>query len=193
MHQLLSSYYLLLYIKTHSIIRRRFTGASSHLDEGHFSCSSPYSLPFSCPYVDINKYLNKYVNGDKETHLCCTRIPNNYCSYFIFQEEGSDSSGLKCRLCIVTSSPKLQDGMGENDNLKFKKIFFHFNWKIITLKYCDGFCHTSAWICHGYTCFLPSWTPLLPLSPPYLFGFPRALGALLHASNLYWSSRKRWF
>ena len=64
----------------------------------------------------------------------------------------------------------------------FKLIYF--NWKIITLQYCDGFCHTSTWIGHRYAC--------VPLSLPTLspWGFPRALalGALLHALNWHWSS-----
>ena len=29
---------------------------------------------------------------------------------------------------------------------------FLFNWEIIALQYCVGFCHTSAWISHRYTC-----------------------------------------
>ena len=28
----------------------------------------------------------------------------------------------------------------------------YFNWRIITLQYCGGFCHTSTWISHGCTC-----------------------------------------
>ena len=28
------------------------------------------------------------------------------------------------------------------------KKFYLFNWRIITLQYCDGFCHTSTWISH---------------------------------------------
>ena len=28
---------------------------------------------------------------------------------------------------------------------------FIFNWRIITLQYCVGFCHTSTWISHRYT------------------------------------------
>ena len=52
------------------------------------------------------------------------------------------------------------------------------------------FCHTSTWTCHRvYMCLLI----LTPLHiPPHLIplGCPRALalGALLHASNLHWSS-----
>ena len=30
------------------------------------------------------------------------------------------------------------------------KIFIYFNWKIITLQYCNGFWHTSTWIGHRY-------------------------------------------
>ena len=43
----------------------------------------------------------------------------------------------------------------------FKKLFIYFNWRIITLQYCDGFCHTSTWINHRYT-----YVPLILNSPP---------------------------
>ena len=42
-------------------------------------------------------------------------------------------------------------------------IFFFFNWGIIALQYCVGFCHTSTWLSHRYPyvhTFPPSWTPL---------------------------------
>ena len=35
----------------------------------------------------------------------------------------------------------------------FKK--FIFKWKIMTLQYCVGFCHTSAWISHRFA-YVPS-------------------------------------
>ena len=38
-----------------------------------------------------------------------------------------------------------------------------FNWRIIAFQYCDGFCHTSTWIAHRYTC-IPS-----ILNPPPVF------------------------
>ena len=34
--------------------------------------------------------------------------------------------------------------------LLFKCIYF--NWRLITLQYCSGFCHTLTWISHGFTC-----------------------------------------
>ena len=56
-----------------------------------------------------------------------------------------------------------------------KKIFF--NWRIIALQYCAGFCHTTTWISHKYTYIPPFWIsprppnhklPLIlqPLPPP---------------------------
>ena len=35
-----------------------------------------------------------------------------------------------------------------------KNEFIYFNWRIITLQYCDGFCHPSTWICQRYTCVI---------------------------------------
>ena len=74
-------------------------------------------------------------------------------------------------------------------SLIFFKKSIYFNWRIIALQYCDGFCHTSTWI--RYTCV----PPILKLPPtslpnPTPQGCPRALalGALLHASKLHWLS-----
>ena len=33
----------------------------------------------------------------------------------------------------------------------FKKKLIHFNWRLITLQYCSGFCLTLAWISHECT------------------------------------------
>ena len=54
--------------------------------------------------------------------------------------------------------------------LKYK--FIYFNWRLITLQYCSGFCHTLTWICHSCTCVPhpepPSHLPrhLIPLGHP---------------------------
>ena len=48
---------------------------------------------------------------------------------------------------------------------------FIFNWRIIVLQYCVGFCHTSVWISHRYTHvpFLLNLPPTFhPISPPRL-------------------------
>ena len=71
----------------------------------------------------------------------------------------------------------------------FKKLIY-FNWKLITLQYCGGFCHTLTGTVNGCTC-IPHPEPAshLPLHP-ILLGFPNALAlsALFHALNLDWSS-----
>ena len=51
--------------------------------------------------------------------------------------------------------------------LHLLKKLIYFNWRIITLQYCDGFCHTSTWISHGCTCVPVSWRLLPPPSPPH--------------------------
>ena len=47
--------------------------------------------------------------------------------------------------------------------LIFSNVFI-FNWRIIALQYCVGFCHTSTWISHRYT-YAPSLLNLPPTSP----------------------------
>ena len=77
----------------------------------------------------------------------------------------------------------------------FKEIFLidfliYFNWRLITLQYCGGFCHTFTWISHRCTC-VPNPDPSSHLPPyPIPQGHPSApaLSTLLHASNLDWWS-----
>ena len=58
-------------------------------------------------------------------------------------------------------------------------IFFSFifiSWRLITLQYCSGFCHTLTWISHGFTCIPhPNPPSHLPLDPIPL-GLPSAPG-----------------
>ena len=59
--------------------------------------------------------------------------------------------------------------MNENKYLSLEENFvgaifkFIFNWKIITLQYCVGFCHISTWVSHRYTYALS----LLNLPPTF--------------------------
>ena len=58
-------------------------------------------------------------------------------------------------------------------------FFFPFNfisWRLVTLQYCSGFCHTLTLISHGVTCIPhPNPPSHLPLHPIPL-GLPSALG-----------------
>ena len=72
----------------------------------------------------------------------------------------------------------------------FIYLFIYFNWRLITLQYCSGFCHTLTWISHGFTC-VPHPEPRSHLPPhPIPLGHPSApaLRTLSHAINLGWWS-----
>ena len=56
----------------------------------------------------------------------------------------------------------LNCGAGGDSSLLLMYLFY-FNWRIITLEHCDGFCHTSAWTGHRYMCITPSCLCTLPL------------------------------
>ena len=45
---------------------------------------------------------------------------------------------------------------------------FFFNWMIIALQYCVGFCHTSTWVYHRYTYAPPSGVSPPPSTPSHL-------------------------
>ena len=51
--------------------------------------------------------------------------------------------------------------------------FIFISWRLITLQYWSGFCHTLTWISHGFTC-VPHLDPLPPTSLPIpsLWVFP---------------------
>ena len=59
--------------------------------------------------------------------------------------------------------------------------FIFTSWRLITLQYCSGFCHTLTWISHGFTCIPhpdpPSHIPLHPIP----LGLPSAHNLLLQA------------
>ena len=51
--------------------------------------------------------------------------------------------------------------------LFFLCLFFSFifiSWRLITLQYCSGFCHTLSWISHEFTC-VPHPDPPFHLPP----------------------------
>ena len=80
-----------------------------------------------------------------------------------------------------------------NHTLKSNYIIFSFifiSWRLITLQYCSGFCHTVTWISHGFTCVPHPDPPLPPPSPPDPSGSSQCTSPkhLSHASNLGWWS-----
>ena len=63
--------------------------------------------------------------------------------------------------------PKLWD-FGKDAFFFFFLSFIFISWRLITLQYCSGFCHTLTWISHGFTC-VPHPDPHSRL-PPYPSG-----------------------
>ena len=53
-----------------------------------------------------------------------------------------------------------------SQSILFFFSFIFMIWRLITLQYCSGFCHTLTWISHGFTCVPhpepPSHLPPLP-------------------------------
>ena len=85
-----------------------------------------------------------------------------------------------------------------DDWLRFlfsKQVFFFFlinlfNWRLITLQFCGGFCYTLIWISHRCTCVPHPELPSHLLPHPIPLGCPSALAlsALFHALKLDWWS-----
>ena len=61
----------------------------------------------------------------------------------------------------------------------FSFSFMFISWRLITLQYCSGFCHTLTWINHGFTCVPhtdpPSHLPLHPIPRVFPVHQARAL------------------
>ena len=64
-------------------------------------------------------------------------------------------------------------------------LFIFITWRLITLQYCSGFCHTLTWISHGFT-YVPHRSPLLPPSPSDPSGSSQCTSPehLSHASKI---------
>ena len=70
----------------------------------------------------------------------------------------------------------------------FFNLFFFITWRLITLQYCSGFCHTLKWISHGFTCVPHPDPPSHLLLHPIPLGLPSAPGlsaCLMHAWSLF--------
>ena len=65
--------------------------------------------------------------------------------------------------------------------------FIFISWRLITLQYCSGFCHTFKWISYGFTCIPhpdpPSHLPLHPIP----LGLPSAPGPSAYLMHPTWA------
>ena len=77
----------------------------------------------------------------------------------------------------------------KKNQIKFTRfiLFFSFifiSWRLITVQYCSGFCHTLTWISHGFTCVPhpnpPSHLPPIPSLWVIPVHHPGALVSCIH-------------
>ena len=72
----------------------------------------------------------------------------------------------------------------ENGKLAFYVFPFFFSfifisWRLITLQYCSGFCHTLTWVSHGFTCVPhPDCPSHLPPRPIHFFNMMCVCGGM---------------
>ena len=51
-------------------------------------------------------------------------------------------------------------------SISFCFPFIFISWRLITLQYCSGFCHTLTWISHGFTPWIYSHGFPIPIPSP---------------------------
>ena len=64
--------------------------------------------------------------------------------------------------------------------------FIFISWRLFTLQYCSGFCHTLIWISHGFTCIPHPDPPSHQrdrLPPPVFLDFPESSAGKESACN----------
>ena len=113
----------------------------------------------------------------------------------ILRWHSGKESACKCRRC---KGCRFIPGLGRYPGVEnatchflfFFNVFIYFNWRLISLQYCSGFCRTLTWISHGCTCAPHSERPSHLPPHPIPLGHPSApaLSTLSHASNLDWWS-----
>ena len=73
----------------------------------------------------------------------------------VYEKESSSSCAIRCTECFIhpysLSTAYLHNPLIVTGIHHFLKSIY-FNWRLITLQYCSGFCHTLTWISHGCTC-----------------------------------------
>ena len=94
-------------------------------------------------------------------------------SFEIMKMLGNYILVMVVQLCVIA----------ESYAFSFFFSFIFISWRLITLQYCSGFCHTLTWISHGFTCIPhpdpPSHLPLHPI-PLGLLSAPGPSTCLMH-------------
>ena len=137
------------------------------------------------------------------TYICVERINNLYFFNFsiifilgdfpgasVIKNLPATDAGDTGLIPGLERSP--EEGNGKPLRYSFLFSFIFISWRLITLQYYSGFCHTLTWISHGFTCVPhpdpPSHLPLHPIplglpsapGPSACFMHPTWAGDLFH-------------
>ena len=118
-------------------------------------------------FLPRNKCLNSIQQSSPEVILECPKIKSLTVS-IVSPSVGHEAMELEAMILIFFS-------------------FIYISWRLITLQYCRGFCHTLIWITHGFTC-VPHPEPLSHLPPhPIPLGHPSAPGLRTYLMHQTWT------
>ena len=86
----------------------------------------------------------------------------------LLQHHSSKASILRHSAFFIVQLSYPYMTLGKTKAFFFFSPFIFISWRLITLQYCSGFCHTLTWISHGFTC-IPHPDPLSHLPKPKLW------------------------
>ena len=114
----------------------------------------------------------------------------------------SDGKEFTCNAGDPGSTPGLGRLLGEGNGnppqysffsvvlwypfISFFPIVF-ISWRLITLQYCSGFCHTLTWTSHGFTCVPHPEPPSHLLPHPVPLGHPSAPAMSTYLMHPTWT------
>jgi len=104
------------------------------------------------------------------THICIPllppRMPRDGIGWACLLVKASKFllSGWVCRPASAATFAPWKEIYDKPTQHIFKN-FIYFNWRLVTLQYCCGFCHTLTSISHSCTCVPPPEPTSLPIPP----------------------------
>ena len=136
-------------------------------------CVWPYVF-ISLGYVPRGRIAELYGNSVKSFEEISNCFPKwlHHCMFYPTVYEDSDFSASIPTVVVIWFFyfNFSQPSTCEVESYFFFKAFYFFyflfyfiffiSWRLITLQYCSGFCHTLKWISHRFTC-VP-----IPIPPP---------------------------
>ena len=133
------------------------------------SCFSRVQF-FATPWTVAHQVPQSTDSPCKNTRVHCRALLQG-----IFPNQGLSWSLLCLLHCQACSLPLALPGKPKSGIHTFFFFFFSFifsSWRLITLQYCNGFCHTLTWVSHEFTC-VPHPEPPSHLPPhPIPLGHP---------------------